>query len=83
MDDYAKRVAAIKRFMAESGIDAYDLARITKSLCSCEMCKHFVQHYSKDGVPVDFGHCTRGMPKSRRPSASSCGGWELKENCDE
>ena len=84
MRDYNDLRLAIVHFLKESQIDAYDLVRVAKNLCNCGTCKFFVQHYSKDGKPVDFGHCCKGnIPKSKKPSMSNCGFWELDEEAKE
>lgn len=78
--DYNTMRAKIVEFINSSGISAYDLARISKTLCCCRTCKFFVQHYSKDSVPVDFGHCIQGNRiKSRQPNTHSCGFWIAEE----
>ena len=71
---------AIIKFINDSGINAYDLVRIGKDLCCCRTCKFFVQHYAKDGTPVDFGHCNKGnIIKSKKPNTQSCGFWAIDE----
>lgn len=66
---------------SETGLDAYDVAKISKELCSCRTCKYFIQHYGKDGNPVDFGHCTNTtIPRAKKPSQINCGKWEFDEN---
>ena len=73
----------IARFLEESGISSYDLMRIGKELCSCGTCADFVQHYSKDGKEIDFGHCKRGnVDKSKRPGSAVCGFWSLRGEDD-
>ena len=70
----------VKEFLRESGMSAYDLMRIGKSLCTCEKCKKFVQHYDDKCNKLPFGHCERSaVPKHRSPDAQSCGFWEAKE----
>lgn len=74
----------IVEFTKTSGIDAYTLIRIGKDLCCCRTCRFYVQHYSKEGTPVDFGHCIKNnIIKGTRPHKQSCGWWALdKENED-
>jgi len=69
---------AILKFINDSGISAYDICRISKDLCCCRTCRFFVQHYAKDGKPVDFGHCIKGnVFRSKNPNMQSCGFWSL------
>lgn len=80
MQTYEEMRAEIVKFINDSHISAYDVARISKTLCCCRTCKFFVQHYAKDGTPVDFGHCCQGNHiKSRQPNTNSCGYWTLEE----
>ena len=80
MIDYWEMRRRIIRFINESGISAYDLVRVSKDLCSCRTCRFFVQHYAKDGKPVDFGHCRKGnIPKAKKPNMQNCGFWELDD----
>ena len=80
MMDYEQMKSKIRRFITESGISAYDLCRISKDLCCCRTCKFFVQHYAKDGTPVDFGHCRKNNTiKSVRPHSPSCGFWSMDD----
>lgn len=56
---------------------------------SCQYCKYFIQHYIKGGrtytkeyIPIYFGHCTCGVPvskgKKRNPKPDdSCPYFEL------
>jgi len=68
---------AVINFLKESGISAWELAKISKQLCACGTCKFYVQHYTKYGEPVDWGHCAKGsIQHSKKPSTSSCGFWE-------
>lgn len=54
--------------------------RVGKELCSCGTCRFFVQHYSKEGEPLDWGHCCKGnIPKSKKPGMTTCGFWTLDE----
>ena len=77
---YSDMRNAIIKFINDSGINAYDLVRIGKELCCCRTCKFFVQHYAKDGAPVDFGHCVKdNIVKSKRPNTQSCGFWTIDD----
>lgn len=70
----------ILQFIKDNNIKIYDLARISKQLCSCGQCRFFIQHYTKDGEPVDWGHCNRtDVYHSKRVSNASCGYWEYDE----
>ena len=78
MRDYYEIRKEIVKFLNESGISAFDLCRVSRDLCCCRTCKFFVQHYSKDGDPVDFGHCFKNKSiKSVRPHDKSCGFWTI------
>ena len=80
MMDYFEMRRKIIQFLNESGITPFDLMRVGKGLCCCRTCKFFVQHYSKDGIPVDFGHCVKGnTPKSKKPNMQNCGFWTLDD----
>lgn len=75
---------AILKFINCSGISAYDIFRISKDLCCCRTCRFFVQHYAKDGTPVDFGHCIKGnVIKSKKPNMPSCGFWSIDDKSKE
>ena len=81
MTSYEKIKGEILKFVKEKNIAIYDLARISKDLCACGQCKFFVQHYTADGEPVDWGHCSRGnIQHSKRVSNTSCGFWEFHKN---
>ena len=74
---YADMRYNVSAFMNGTGMTAFDLVRIAKEMCCCRTCKFFVQHYVKDGTPVDFGHCVQGNTiKNRKPNTNSCGHWE-------
>lgn len=76
MTDYYKQVRDIRRFLDEKHMQAYDLVRIAKQMCCCGTCKHFEQHYTKDGTALDWGHCNKGnIQHSKKISTSSCGSW--------
>lgn len=80
MIDYFEKRKVIIDFLNGSKISAYDLVRIGKDLCCCRTCKFFIQHYTKDGNPIDFGHCVKNnIPKSKTPNMQSCGFWTLEE----
>lgn len=77
MRTYEEDKKQILEFLKESKMNVYDLARISRDLCSCGKCRFFTQHYTKDGQPVDFGHCSRNsIPKGKRLNDSSCGYWQ-------
>lgn len=78
--DYFEMRRKIIEFINESGISSYDICRISRDLCCCRTCKFFVQHYSKDGNAVDFGHCVRSnVIKSKKPNTQSCGYWTMED----
>jgi len=80
MKTYEEVRREVVKFLKESEITPYDLARISKDLCRCGTCKFFVQHYDQDGKPLDFGHCRKNNRiSSKKPYESSCGFWELEE----
>ncbi len=61
-------------FMNSHNLSAWDLAKISKELCACGTCKWFVQHYTKDGDALDWGHCCKGnVQHSKKISTASCG----------
>ena len=69
-------------FLDESKISAYDLVRIGRDLCCCRTCGFFIQHFTKDGKQIDYGHCNRtNQLKAVKPNAQSCGYWRLEEEC--
>lgn len=77
--DYFEMRRKIVEFINESGISSYDICKIGRDLCCCRTCKFYVQHYAKDGNPVDFGHCNKSnVIKSVKPSKQSCGYWTLE-----
>lgn len=70
-------IAAVRNFLHEQKMNAWELAKITKELCCCGSCRFFVQHYTKDGDALDWGHCNRGnIQHSKKISTASCGMWE-------
>ena len=72
---------AVVQFMRDHRMNAYDLHKITRELCSCGSCRFFVQHYTKDGEGLDWGHCDKGnIQHSKKVSTASCAFWE---DCDE
>lgn len=72
---------AVVRFLHDHMMSAYDLQKITKELCACGTCRFFVQHYTKDGEGLDWGHCDKGnIQHSKKVSTASCAFWE---DCDE
>ena len=42
----------------------------------CGNCIHFIQHYGKDGIEINCGHCRYPNIKSRRPGDKACKDWE-------
>lgn len=73
----------IVEFLNANRISAYDLVRVGRDLCCCRTCNFFVQHYSKDGKPVDFGHFVKNNTiKSVKPNTQSCGFWMLDDGSD-
>ena len=77
--NYFEMRKKINSFIEESGISAYDVCRIARDLCCCRTCVFYVQHYAKEGEPVDFGHCRKNnRPKSVNPNMQSCGYWTLE-----
>lgn len=76
MRDFNELKVTVRMFMQEKNIVAYDLLRIARHFCCCNTCKHYVPHYSKDGTPLDWGHCDKGnIQHSKKPSTASCGFW--------
>ena len=80
MISFAEQVRDVNGFLKEKHMDAYDLVRIAKMLCCCGTCKFFVQHYTKDGTALDWGHCDKGnIQHSKKVSTTSCGSWDYEE----
>ena len=80
MMDYFEARKIVVQFLNENRITAFDLVNIAKDLCRCRTCRFFVQHYDKDGDPVDFGHCIKNnnpRPRPRSPNMESCGFWTI------
>lgn len=74
------KIQAVVNFMKENHMQAFDLAKISKELCACGTCKFFVQHYTKSGESLDWGHCCRGnIQHSKKISTASCGYWDCEE----
>lgn len=70
-------IKAVVKFMESAKMDAWTLAKIAKELCSCGTCRFFIQHYTKMGIPLDWGHCCKGnIQHSKKISTSCCGYWE-------
>ena len=75
-EELGKR-SAVRKFLKEQKMSAFDLNKITKEFCACGTCRFYTQHYTKDGNPVDWGHCYKGnIQHSKKPSTSACGFWE-------
>ena len=73
---YADR-AEVRKFLHDSRMTAWDLQKIAKELCACGTCRFFVQHYTKLGEALDWGHCCKGnIQHSKKISTASCGFWE-------
>lgn len=69
--------AKVRQFLHCSGMSAFELAKIAKEMCACGTCRFFVQHYTKDGEALDWGHCCKGnVQHSKKISTASCGYWE-------
>ena len=68
------------QFCEDNSISIHEVQRVSKLLCMCKQCKHFVQHYDMSGERVEFGHCARKSTnlQSQRPNHSGCGFWEGK-----
>lgn len=80
MRNYESLRREIYDFTKASHISIYDVARIAKDMCACGKCRFFVQHYDKDGLSVDFGHCRKNnIPKPKRPHDPACGFWDIEE----
>jgi len=68
--------SSVRAFLRENNMSAWDLAKITKQLCSCGTCHFFCQHYTKNGEALDWGHCCKGnIQHSKKISTASCGFW--------
>lgn len=79
MNTFAQQISEVNGFLKEKHMQAYDLVRIAKMLCCCGTCKHFVQHYTKSGEALDWGHCARGnVQHSKKISTASCGYWDCE-----
>ena len=75
-----RQISDVLDFLDKHNMSAFDLAKISKELCACGTCRYFVQHYSKDGQALDWGHCCKGnIQHSKKVSTSSCGSWEVDE----
>lgn len=69
--------ALVRKFLKDNHLEAWELAKISKELCCCGSCKFFVQHYTKDGEGLDWGHCCKGnIQHSKKLSTACCGFWE-------
>ena len=79
MKNYYEMRKLILNFLKENKMLAADLMRVGKDLCVCGTCKYYVDHYTKDGTALDFGHCRKNnIPKSKRPNLQSCGFWDFE-----
>ena len=79
MNDFYKQVSEVNSFLKEKHMQAFELMRIAKRLCCCGTCKYFVQHYTKNGTALDWGHCCKGnIQHSKRISTASCGSWDYE-----
>ena len=79
MKDFYQQMSEVNGFLKEKGMQAFDLAKIAKMLCCCGTCRFFVQHYTKDGNELDWGHCCKGnIQHSKRVSTASCGSWDCE-----
>lgn len=80
MKTYYEVRSLIKKFCEDNKLSVSDVAGISKQMSRCVMCKFFVQHFTSDGTPVDFGHCSRGnIPRPKKPNTESCAFWESEE----
>lgn len=71
-----KQIQSIRMFLKDNSMDAWTLAKLAKELCCCGTCGFFVQHYTIDGKPLDWGHCCKGnIQHSKKISTASCGFW--------
>lgn len=72
-----ERRKKLREYMHENGVNAYDLVRMAKEWCRCGTCRFFIQHYTKDGDGLDWGHCDKGnVQHSKKQSTACCGFWE-------
>lgn len=76
MRTYDEDRRLIVGFLNETNMKAYDLARISKDLCTCSTCRFYCQHYDADGNYVPFGHCNRVKNRAKKPHEASCGFWD-------
>lgn len=84
MSDYWQQVADVRSFLREHKMQAFDLARIAKSLCCCGTCRFFVQHYTREGTALDWGHCDKGnIQHSKKISTACCGEWNCVEEVEQ
>lgn len=75
-----EQIRQVVEFMKANNMKASDLAKISKELCSCGTCRFFVQHYTKDGEGLDWGHCDKGnIQHSKKVSTACCGFWDANE----
>lgn len=74
---YYRQRSEVRQFLRDKRMSAWDLAKISKELCACGTCRMFVQHYTKDGEALDWGHCCKGnIQHSKKISTASCGFWD-------
>lgn len=84
MISFVQQVGAVKIFLKEKDMQAYDLVRIAKMLCCCGTCRFFEQHYTKDGTALDWGHCRKGnIQHSKKISTASCASWSYEDEVSE
>lgn len=75
-----EKIALVVRFLKENHMQAFDLAKISRELCNCGTCRFFVQHYTKEGEALDWGHCCKGnIQHSKKIGNASCGFWDCEE----
>lgn len=75
-----EQIHLVMEFLKHNKMKACDLAMITKELCSCGTCRFFVQHFTKDGDALDWGHCRKGnIQHSKKISTASCAFWDVDE----
>lgn len=69
---YDEKRAEVRKMIRESSLGVWDFVRIAKDICTCQYCEFFVQHYTKDGKQVEYGHCNRVKHRAKSPYEQSC-----------
>lgn len=76
-----EEIRSVIKFLNDSHMDAWQLCKIAKELCCCGSCHYFVQHYTKEGEALDWGHCCKGnIQHSKKTDTACCGSWILQES---